>query len=106
MSQRNEILQTLLGILILFVLHVLAAGIIFGLAGLVDQIFSPSSYYGLGTILIGSMGFFIWQLLYVIPLCIWLRRQQRLAMMKGVIIGAVITALLNGGCFLVIFAGR
>jgi hypothetical protein len=40
------------------------------------------------------------QLLYVIPLAIHLKRQQKVETMKGVIIGAVITILLNGGCWL------
>ncbi len=40
------------------------------------------------------------QLLYVIPLAIHLKRQQKVETMKGVIIGAVITLFLNGGCWL------
>ncbi len=40
------------------------------------------------------------QLLYVIPLAIHLKRQQKVETMKGVIIGAIITILLNGGCWL------
>ncbi|MBD2336923.1 hypothetical protein H6G64_07935 [Calothrix sp. FACHB-156] len=106
MSQRNENLQIFLGILILFGLNLIAVGIIFGLGLLAGQIFGYANYSYLGVWLIGGWGFFIWQLLYVIPLCILLRRQQRLAMMKGVIIGAVITALLNGSCFLLVFSNR
>ncbi|MEQ9235604.1 MAG: hypothetical protein RIG66_16145 [Coleofasciculus sp. E2-BRE-01] len=41
------------------------------------------------------MGFLFWQLLYVIPLIIWLKHRRKMGMMKGVIIGAVLTALLN-----------
>jgi hypothetical protein len=52
-----------------------------------------------------AYGFFLIQLLYVIPITLWLRRRQRIGMMKGVIIGAVITALLNGGCFLLFSRG-
>ena len=44
------------------------------------------------------------QLLYVIPLCLWLKRKERFDTIQGVIVGAVLTALLNGGCFLVIWA--
>jgi hypothetical protein len=47
----------------------------------------------------GIIGFLFWQLLYVIPLIIWCRRRRKFGMMKGVIIGAVITALVNGACF-------
>lgn len=106
MSQRNEILQILLGILLLFGLHLIAGAIIFGLGWLYGQIFGYNNYYFLGIWIIGAWGFFIWQMLYVIPLCIWLRRQQRVAMMKGVIIGALITGLLNGTCFLLLFTNR
>ncbi|OUL24708.1 MULTISPECIES: hypothetical protein [unclassified Nostoc] len=106
MSQRNEILNVFLGIFLLFGLHIIAIAIIFLLGWIYGQIFGYSSYNYLGIWIIGAWGFFIWQMLYVIPLCIWLRRQQRLAMMKGVIIGAVITALLNGTCFLLLFTNR
>lgn len=40
------------------------------------------------------------QLLYVVPIAIRKRNQQQWESMKGVIIGGVITALLNGGCWL------
>jgi hypothetical protein len=53
--------------------------------------------------IIGAIGFFFWQLLYVIPLIIWLKRRRKMGMMKGVIIGAVLTALLNGSCYLLWF---
>ena len=43
------------------------------------------------------------QLLYVIPWARKLHRAERFERMKGVIIGAVITALLNGGCWLMIY---
>ena len=59
-----------------------------------------NNYVGLQVWIIGGVGFLFWQLLYVIPLCIWLQRQQQIAIRRGIIIGAVITALLNGGCFL------
>jgi hypothetical protein len=49
------------------------------------------------------MSFFLWQLLYVIPLILWLKRQGKIGMMQGVLGMAVVTALLNGGCSLVLF---
>lgn len=42
------------------------------------------------------------QLLYVIPLYIRFKRRKRFNIMKGVIIGALITFLVWGGCFIVI----
>ncbi len=41
------------------------------------------------------------QLLYVVPIAIRKRNRQQWESMKGVIIAGVITALLNGGCWLV-----
>ncbi|HBE20794.1 MAG TPA: hypothetical protein DEG17_00935 [Cyanobacteria bacterium UBA11149] len=40
------------------------------------------------------------QFLYVIPLAIHLKRKEKIGIVKGVIIGAIITILLNGGCWL------
>jgi hypothetical protein len=40
------------------------------------------------------------QLLYVIPACLYFSRRGQRALVQGLIIGAVLTALLNGGCFL------
>ncbi|MBW4671380.1 MAG: hypothetical protein KME60_29155 [Cyanomargarita calcarea GSE-NOS-MK-12-04C] len=98
MSQRNEILQVVLGILVLFGMHIISAIAIFILGYIIGLIFG--NYTFLGVWIIAAYSFFLVQLLYVIPVTLWLRRQQKTGMMKGVITGAVITALLNGGCFL------
>lgn len=58
------------------------------------------SSISLGIWVLGAMGFLFWQLLYVIPLTIWLKRRGKVGMMKGVIMGAVLTALVNGACYL------
>jgi hypothetical protein len=52
------------------------------------------------TILWSLMGLGLLQLIYVVPRSLSLKRQQRWARFKGVIAGAVIVALLNGGCWL------
>lgn len=49
------------------------------------------------------VGLAVTQLLYVVPLCIRFKRCRRFNVMKGVIIGAVITFLLSGGCFALLF---
>lgn len=103
MSQSNEsheILKTFLGILLLLGCHVIAVIAIFALAYILESRFG--GYSSLQVLIIGGVGFLFWQLLYVIPLCIWLGRRQQIAIRRGVIIGAVITALLNGGCFLLL----
>lgn len=48
---------------------------------------------------IAAIGLF--QLAYAIPLYRRFRRQRRPAAAKGVVIGAIITVLLDGSCFLV-----
>jgi hypothetical protein len=100
MSRRNEIHGVILGVLMLFGMHILAGLIIFILGFIIGQI--VGNYLFIAVWAVGGYGFLFWQLLYVIPLILWLRRQQRLALMKGVIIGAAITALLNGSCSLLL----
>lgn len=93
MSQTNDILGVFLGILLLIGMHFLAILAIVFLS-LIRGI------YGGQILMIGAFGFFLWQLLYVIPVTLWLKRRRQYGLMKGVIIGAVISALLNGGCSL------
>jgi len=93
MSQRREFVQVILGILILLGLNALSIGISLAIVS--------SGVYVAG---IYALAIAISQLLYVVPLCIWLKRKNRMSMMKGVIIGAVITALLNGGCYLLLLS--
>ncbi len=45
-----------------------------------------------------SIGFS--QFIYVIPIFIWLSYEQRWGMIKGIIIGAGITSLINAGYYL------
>jgi hypothetical protein len=42
------------------------------------------------------------QLIYVIPLVFYLKWKRRYNLMKGIIIGACLTALINGSCWLVL----
>ncbi|MBD2441434.1 hypothetical protein [Nostoc sp. FACHB-110] len=105
-NNRNEIFQTILGILLLLGCHIIAMIIIFALGYLVALHYRSGSYAGLQVWIIGSLGFLFWQLLYVIPLCIFLQRKRLIAMRNGVVIGAALTALLNGGCFLMLGGWR
>lgn len=90
---KSGVLRVLGGMLLLGVCHVIAVG------GLVILSYLLEAVPGMSTIiLVGVIGFFFWQLIYVIPLTLWLRRKREHGLMKGVIIGAVITALLCGTC--------
>lgn len=66
--------------------------VVFILSGIVSSIVNNN----VGTVYLYAMlGIGITQLLYVIPLVIRLKRQQKWGLMKGVIIGAVLTVLFN-----------
>lgn len=47
-------------------------------------------------------GIGLFQLLYVIPIVISLKSKEKWGEMKGLIIGAVLTFLLNSGCWLLL----
>lgn len=97
-KEPNEIQQMVNGFVLLMLFHILAGFIIFVLGLIIGMIFGSYSFlivwFG------GAMGLSFWQLFYVIPLSLRFKRRGKIGMMKGVIIGAVFTALINGACFL------
>ncbi len=97
MSQRNEFGSIIAGVFLVFGLH-LAAIII---CSILEAIFTSFQIHIFDVVFgIGLLGIGISQLIYIIPTIFYLKRKDQIALMKGVIIGAVITALLNGGCWL------
>jgi O-antigen/teichoic acid export membrane protein len=110
MSQRNEFRDIVRGIFLLLVAHIIAivAGFILGyiliLIGSASSGAVSSFSNMIATVLLFSLfGIGISQWLYVTPLLIRLRRRERWGLFKGVLIGALLTMLLNGGCFLWFF---
>ncbi len=108
MARRNEVKGIIVGIILLFLAHVVAFYLVFGLLYLLTIInFSITNQF-LNYLTTGYRFLYLFfypgltQLIYVLPACYWLKRKERIALMKGVIIGAVITALLNGGCWLLL----
>ncbi len=100
MRERSEILKVILATLGVLITN----GAIFGIG-----VFLALNAYNSSLFIIpalSSAGISITQLIYVIPVIIWLNRQRQFALKKGVIIGAVITALLNGGCYLILSLPR
>jgi hypothetical protein len=97
MVRSNPKLDVLVGIILLVLCHAIAGVLGYALYRLGLQVWSADQMFFLllAGILIG-----ITQLIYVVPLCLWLRRRRQFETAKGVIIGAVITFLLNGSCFL------
>ncbi len=93
----NELGKILLGILLLSGCHISALTIL----GAIASAASSTGNSSIGIIyLYALLGIGITQLIYVIPLVFWLRWKRKWGLMKGIIIGAVLTALLNGGCWL------
>ena len=102
MRSRNEINEIIGGIFLLLGIHTLVFVVLVFLSFILASLFAfytVTPIWGMSISLIGLS-----QFLYVIPIIFWLRRQQRWGLMKGVIIGAVLTALLNGGCWLIIIS--
>jgi len=102
MQNRNEAVNIFLGIALLIGMHIVAL-LVIGLLGFIVSTIYPATYAALILWMYGIGGFLFWQLIYVLPVSLWLKRRGNQGMMKGVIIGAVITALLNGACFLSFF---
>jgi hypothetical protein len=98
MAANNEGLEIFKGALLVLGLHSLAGLLIFGLGFAVNAVFS--GYAILLVWVVGAGGFLFWQLLYVLPLTRWLQRRGKHGMVKGAISVAVLTALVNGTCFL------
>ncbi|PSB04272.1 hypothetical protein [Merismopedia glauca] len=96
MSNRNEPLDIFNGIVIAFGFNIIAAGTLFFLAASIGQISAILAQMCLFAI----AGIGIFQVLYIIPYAMKLKRDGQIAMMKGLIIGAVIVALLNSACWL------
>ena len=101
MSNTNSVMNTVIGVLSVFVGHVIAGVLMFAIAYLSDEI-APLFEEIFIVLLFAFLGISITQLLYVVPLIFWTSAKGRYDTMKGVIIGAVITLLLNGGCFLLL----
>jgi hypothetical protein len=66
---------------------------------------SASVYAPLFSIAFAALFISLVQLAYILPICIYLHRKGQANWMKGIIIGACITALLNGGCWFFLAGG-
>lgn len=100
MRERSEIPRVILATLGVLIIN----AAIFGIGVFLALSSYNSSFFVIPAL--SSAGISITQLIYVIPVIIWLNRRRQFALKKGVIIGAVITALLNGGCYLILSLPR
>ena len=66
-------------------------------------------FHLIGQVVLLVVGGFIWiglsQLLYIVPAIIYFKRKGRPGVVKGLMIGASVTFLLNASCFGLMFLG-
>jgi heme/copper-type cytochrome/quinol oxidase subunit 4 len=97
MADRNEIRTVLISTLLYLGFNAILAAIAFLL---ITNLYSSPSFGSASLLFIWFIaGIGLCQLVYAMPIILLLEQQGRSAVAKGVIIGAVITALLNGGCW-------
>jgi hypothetical protein len=104
MTSPNRRLDVFSGIVLLMLCHAVFVSLSYAVHILSLQTWSASGNMLWGNIFaLAYLPFAIGltQLIYVIPLCLCLRRRRQLDMIKGVTIAAIVTVLLNGSCFLV-----
>lgn len=97
MTPRSPIIDLITGIFIVLFINLMIIILSFLLLSLVG-VYASILVNAIVIVGIGAIG--LTQLLYVIPWAKKLYNSQQFERMKGVIIGAVITALLNGGCWI------
>ncbi|WP_026732362.1 hypothetical protein [Fischerella sp. PCC 9605] len=101
MSRRNEFTNVIAGAFLVLGMHILAIVIFLFLILLESVIgYALAINFFLRVLIIYLSGIGITQLVYIIPVIFILKRREKFPLMKGVIVGAVITALLNGGCWI------
>ena len=97
--QNNQGLNIFLGIVAVILGHILAVVVMIALSAVppISRILGDLLFYAL-------FGIGFTQLIYVLPLCWRLQRRERTDTLKGVAIAALLTLLLNGGCFILFFS--
>ena len=93
MTNFQRVPEIIIGMVFLFIGHAVLAGVILLLVRLTASF----------VVLWPLFGISLTQLFYAMPLYRRFQRQRRPYAMKGVVIGALITVLLNGSCFGYVF---
>ncbi len=103
MSRRSEIPDIMGGMVILLGCHlayVMLARLTMFLAA--SALGVNSSQAVLAALGISILAIGLTQALYAVPICLYFNRQRQQAIVKGVLLGAVLTLLLNGSCFVLL----
>ncbi|NJM77381.1 MAG: hypothetical protein HC852_18355 [Acaryochloridaceae cyanobacterium RU_4_10] len=87
-KESKALWQTILGVLEVFAIDAIIVGIPMALGGIETPLVLVAAVFSLT------------QLIYIIPRGIYLYRKKKWPRFKGVVIGGVIAAFLNGGCWL------
>lgn len=103
MRFRDEIENILFVAYCYLMLNAMLATIAYKLAA--KDIFNPSFNAESARYLWFPIGIGVFQLIYAMPMLYYLNRKGRSTTAKGIIVGAVITALLNGGCWIKFLSG-
>lgn len=96
MFQRNELINVFLVAIVTVIANTVVAAILIILSIPLLQSILVIGF----TLLYAGLLIGIFQLLYIIPLCIYWHRKQKPAIVKGIIVGSALTVLLSGTCWL------
>jgi hypothetical protein len=102
--RNNAILEFVLGAILVLAIQlivgVLTIGLIFGMMGVINTLRIPTPDASLIAI-VGSPSLFIGitQIAYLAPLFTYFTRRGRREVSKGILLGAIVTLLLNSACF-------
>ncbi|MBD2213851.1 hypothetical protein H6G27_28865 [Nostoc linckia FACHB-104] len=99
MSKVSKTKNIITGCFLLLLFHLVFTILIIVIAALTQSNYNLS----LKIIVYGIYGFSLWQLIYAIPLCLWLKYQGKNYVMKGVFIAVLVTLLVHIGYFLLVF---
>lgn len=110
MTEQNEGTNFFVGFLSLIFCHVLLVGLLWLTVTLANIAILPDGISSLSAdlasiLLFAVFGVGVTQLLYALPLWIFLRAIGRQDTAKGIVTGVILTLLLNGGCFALMFGG-
>jgi hypothetical protein len=100
MNQPNPNRDFIGGILLVPALHIAFTVIWFGISVLLTMVFPFfNRNYNVFLLFIPIVALSLTQIIYLIPAYIYFTRKQRHEVGKGILLGAIITLLINGACF-------
>jgi hypothetical protein len=96
----TRIVQFLLAIVVTLGTNALVWVVAFNLVGVASNHRLPNPLEIIFSVFFFGIG--LGQFIYILPLIFYLALQRRFTWLQGVIVGTILTILLNGGCWLLI----